>query len=218
MQPEKRAKNRLDYILSLANVGKNDRVLNVGVSNIPEIEIALENQVKECWTIDLDRKKLDNARKYLKKTKLIHGNIYDGSLLKKGYFDTIIILEVLEHLEDDNRAVKILKSYLKKGGTIIASVPNRHLLHLFNPVMYTQHKRHYSNLMAKQLFSRNGLHVDHLNVVECWTLLASLYYHLIMKVLFRREVSFGIFKGVADRTYGQINKSGLDIVLRARNH
>lgn len=213
---ESSVKDRLEYVVQLLQPKKTDRVLNIGVSNIPEIEMAIENSVRECWTLDLDKKKLEGARKYLTKTRLVQGDIYAPNNFKKGYFDKIIILEVLEHLDDDGRAIRILREALKNGGQIIASVPNRDPLHVLNPVMYTQHKRHYSNRMFKELFTKNGFEIEHFNVVECWTLLANLYYHLIMKFIFNKETPFGRFKRKANRTYRQINRYGLDLIIKAR--
>ena len=67
------ARNRIDYIVNLIDAKKNDKVLNIGISNIPEVEMKIEDKVKECWTIDFDKSKMDKAGKYLKKTKLIVG-------------------------------------------------------------------------------------------------------------------------------------------------
>ena len=64
------ATNRIDYVINLLNPQKKDKVLMIGVSNIPEIEIKVEKIVKECWTIDIDRKKLEKAGKHLKKNEI----------------------------------------------------------------------------------------------------------------------------------------------------
>ena len=207
--------NRIGYIINLINPKKTDRILNIGVSNIPEIEMGIGNKVKECWTIDLDKDKLEKASKYLKKSKLIEGDLMKYSGFKKNYFDKIIILEVLEHLDDDVGAVRIIKSLLKKNGEIIASVPNKNLLHLINPVKYFQHKRHYSNKDVLNLLKSNKFKINHFNVVENWTLLANLYIHLLFKYVFKRNIQFVTIKNKKRSTYLRYNKSGLDIVVRA---
>ena len=97
------AKDRINYVLNLIAAKKTDRILNVGISNIPEIEMVLEKKCKECVSIDLDKNKLEKASKFLNKTKLIHSNLIEYSF-KDNYFDKVIILEVLEHLEDDRLA------------------------------------------------------------------------------------------------------------------
>lgn len=209
------ANSRVEYVVNLIEPSKSDRVLNVGISNIPEIEMAIENRVKECWTIDLDKEKLEKARKYLKKTRLIYGDITKKNELKKYYFDKVIILEVLEHLSNDLDVLKSVSSMMKKGGKIIVSVPNKNLLHMINPVKYTQHKRHYSNKEIVEKLEKSGFKIDHFNLVETWTLLANLYVHLFFKYFLKRTKNFLTFKKKANKSYGQINENGLGIVVRA---
>lgn len=47
----------------------------------------------------------------------------EGKKLKKGSFDTVIMLNVLEHIEDDLRAVKKAAALLKSGGALVNLVP-----------------------------------------------------------------------------------------------
>ena len=212
------SQDRIGYVANLINPRKEMKVLNIGVSNIPEIELEIEDKVKECWTLDLDKAKVQDASAKTKKTTYVVGDVTESNLFKKNYFDVIVVLEVLEHLEDDDAAVKILKGYLKKGGIIIASVPNRNLLHAVNPVMYTQHKRHYSNYMFQDLFARNGFTIQHFNIVESWRLLGNLYIHLFSKYLFGKKRNFNFFNKEGDKTYGQMNSKGLDLVIVARKN
>jgi len=206
---------RTNYILSLLKPKKDMKILNIGISNIPEIEHELENKVSEVVTLDYDKKKLYEASKYLKKTRLIEGDIHKPLPFKREYFDAIIILEVLEHV-DDRKALSIIMPHLKKGGTLIVSVPNMHPLHIINPVLYFEHKRHYSNAKITRRLEEAGLRLEDLNVVENWTLLANLYLHLFFKNILRQKRPFATFKKSAERTYGQKNRHGLDIVVKAR--
>lgn len=66
--------------------------------------------------VDLKPRGLDN---------FLHQNIEDTVLpYRNGYFDVIICADVLEHLYDPWGTVGKLAGYLKKGGILIASVPN----------------------------------------------------------------------------------------------
>ncbi len=206
---------RTEYILKLLQPKKSMRVLNIGVSNIPEIEMELENEVKECVTIDFDKKKLQRASPFLKKTRLVNGDILKPLPFKKEEFDAIIILEVLEHV-DDKKALQMLIPHLKKGGVILVGVPNMHPLHLINPVLYFEHKRHYSNSKIKRRLEEAGCEVLDIQVVENWTLLANLYIHLFSKHILRKQRPFGTFTKSAAKTYQAQNRHGLDILVKAR--
>lgn len=207
--------NRMSYIINLINPGKNQKILNIGVSNIPEIEMLLENQVKECWTIDFDKNKLKKASPYLKKTRLIEADITKPTNLPKNYFDTIVAIEVLEHLKDDVQALKWISSLLKKGGKIVVGVPNDHFLHYFNPVKYAEHERHYSNKLIRERLIQTGFKIEHFNLVETWALLPNLYIHLFLKFILRMQRPFGIFRSGSDNSYKKLNNSGMDILILA---
>lgn len=209
------ARNRIDYIVNLIEPKKSDKVLNIGISNIPEVEMKIENIVKECWTVDFDKSKMMKASKYLKKTKLITDDITKTTRLKDGYFDKIVIVEVFEHLKDDIGMMKAINKLLKKGGALVVGVPNDALLHYINPVKYFEHERHYSNEMIKKRLENNGFKIVHFNLVETWTMLLNLYIHIFLKFVLRKEVPFGIFRKRADDSYKQFNRWGMDILIKA---
>ena len=171
--------------------------------------------MRECITLDYDKKKLEGASKYLKKTRLVEGDIHKPLPFKKEYFDAIIILEVLEHV-NDRKALSMMMPCLKKEGVIIVAVPNMHPLHIINPVLYFEHKRHYSNEKIKKRLEEAGCTVEDLNVVENWTLLANLYLHLFFKNVLRQKRPFSTFSKSAEKTYQQKNRHGLDIIVKAR--
>lgn len=209
------ARNRLDYVANLVQPKKSDKILNIGVSNIPEVEMALEKEVKECWTIDLDRTKLEKAKPYVSKSKFIYGDITKPFPFNANSIDTVIVLEVLEHIKDDRAVIKEIYRVLKKGGKIIVTVPNKSWWHIINPVKYFEHERHYSNELIVSRLKEAGFKVDHLNVVESWTLLLNLYIHLFRKFILRNSKNFCVFTKSADNSYRQQNKRGLDIIVRA---
>jgi SAM-dependent methyltransferase len=125
------------------------------------------------------------------------------------------MLEVLEHLKDDAGALAQIHGLMCEGGVLVLSVPNRHPLHLLNPIMYLQHERHYSNAGLVELLERSGFAVRHFNVVEDWRLLANLYLHLVRKFGLRRTGQFEVFTRRGNRTYSRLNRRGLDIVVQA---
>ncbi len=75
------------------------------------------------------------------------------------YFDGLIASEVLEHVEDDKRAVKEFCRVLKDGGICIASVPAHP--HLWDESdEWAGHKRRYTRESMTKLFERNGFKVE----------------------------------------------------------
>ena len=205
--------NRIDYVINLIKPEKDDRVLNIGISNIPEIEMKIEEKVKENWVIDIDNNKLSKAKKYLKRTKVILGDINTYNF-EEGYFDKIIALEVLEHLENDISVLIQINKILKTNGTLVVGVPSTNLLHIINPVKYVEHKRHYSKNLIKERLEKTRFKIVHFNYAENWSLLLNLYIHLFNKFVLRKTKPFNIIKS-GNKTYLHYNKNGLDIIVKA---
>ncbi len=214
--PSPFADDRDSYVLKLARPLKTDAILNIGVSNIPRIEMILEGKVASCTTIDIDEEKVSYAQKFLRKAKLIIDDITSPKKIKNNSFDTIIMLEVLEHLDNDEVILKTLHGLLKKRGRLVLSVPSDHPLHVINPVKYTQHKRHYSRKRLITILERAGFEIEHFNVVEDWKLLGNLYIHLFNKYIRGKKKDFNFFDPNGNKTYGRLNKSGLDFIVSAR--
>ena len=79
----------------------------------------------------------------------------------KNYYDTILYLDVLEHIKDDQNEVQAAYESLKKGGTLIINVPAfQHLYSKFDKDI--EHLRRYSkntlnSLTTKLSFSQTNL-------------------------------------------------------------
>jgi len=71
-------------------------------------------------------------------------------------FDYILLLDVLEHIEDDLAALKAAASLLTKNGKIIINVPAMHCLWSVHDEI-NLHKRRYSAGQLKRLVHRSGL-------------------------------------------------------------
>src|SRR5690606_6610600 len=75
-------------------------------------------------------------------------------------FDTVFALNVIEHIEDDIRAVANCKSLLRRNGTLIILVPSySFLFNRFDKEL--GHHRRYNIPHLKNLFIRNDLEIIH---------------------------------------------------------
>lgn len=57
-----------------------------------------------------------------------------------GLYDFITMIDVIEHIKDDEQAIKVISSHLKKDGFFLCSTPNR----LRHEQKYPGHVREYS--------------------------------------------------------------------------
>jgi 2-polyprenyl-3-methyl-5-hydroxy-6-metoxy-1,4-benzoquinol methylase len=99
------------------------------------------NNVREIILLDLERADFENAYKD-----------------KKNYFDTVFLLNVLEHIKDDNKAVHNCKYLLKNGGTLIILVPAYSWLYTRLDKALS-HYRRYSLQNLKNIFKSEQLKI-----------------------------------------------------------
>jgi 2-polyprenyl-3-methyl-5-hydroxy-6-metoxy-1,4-benzoquinol methylase len=126
----------------------------------------------EVWGIELDAKAYELAR--LNLDRVLCGDI--NNLLPElpdEYFDCIIFNDVIEHLVDPFDTLEKIKSKLKKGGKVIASIPNmRYTRALFSLVVlkdwkyekegicdYT-HLRFFTEKSIKRMFTQCGYNIQ----------------------------------------------------------
>ena len=103
----------------------NGSVLDIGCGTCAQT-LALLKRGYHITAIDSSDRMVENAKQILKKSgfppEIIHlKSLFDLSENEK--FDVIMCLDVIEHIEDDFEAFRILCNSLKKDGILLISVP-----------------------------------------------------------------------------------------------
>lgn len=145
---------------------------------------------------------------YDKVDQFIFGDIEKLSLTAfDGYFDLIILADVLEHLQDPLAVLKKLKPTLAKNGQIIASIPNIRSLEAFYNIFVrgtfpqkdqglfdSTHVNFYCKKDMLNLFNKAGFKVELAHS-------ALKYYKKRSFKKFLNKVSFGIFEEFLSTQY-----------------
>lgn len=188
------------------------RTLNIGAGEIQWIENDLLLGNKNLYSSDIDKKNL--GANNLAKNKLVVNA--EKIPFGKGFFSQIIILDVLEHIKHDNLVVKELNRVLKKGGILIISVPNDTILSFLNPIRYIQHERHYTIKKIVGMIKQNGFKLEKIFSGGGVSELFNFYAHLLIKYTIGKKTNLHIFDKLRDREYNKHNRSGNEIIIRAR--
>lgn len=120
-----RAYNFRNYQFSLIKKYIKKNVAEIG----PGSGLVLKKYIKQCKNIDLyepDKKLFRNLKKKFKNKKIILKNKIFKTYKK---YDTIIILDVLEHIPNDKSEIQKIINSLKKGGFLIINVPAFNLIY-----------------------------------------------------------------------------------------
>ncbi len=91
------------------------------------------------------------------KARVLQGTIYDISVERESQ-DVCVCLEVLEHVDDDARAVRELWRVVKPGGLLIASVPYTYYWPDYKKLI--GHFRHYTRASFENLLQKNEFAVE----------------------------------------------------------
>ncbi len=92
---------------------------------------------------------------------VIHGEVQAGW---EGAFDTVLAMEVLEHIEDDEAALMQWGDWLRRGGRLILSVPAHPRLWNASDV-WAGHFRRYTREGLGRVVESAGFRVEH---IECY--------------------------------------------------
>ncbi len=129
-------KRRIIAMLSFLNIKSGDLILDMGCGE--GFYSLILDRLYDCKVIgvDYDDKILDLAKGWLKGSKKVSLEIGDICNLrfKDNYFDKVICSEVLEHIDDHEKAASELYRVLKPGGILAVTVPNKNYPLLWDPV------------------------------------------------------------------------------------
>jgi 2-polyprenyl-3-methyl-5-hydroxy-6-metoxy-1,4-benzoquinol methylase len=99
------------------------RILEVGCAGGMTGKVLREKGFEEIVGIEVNGEVAKSGKCYY--DKLIIGDVEEVTLpFEKEYFDCILYGDVLEHLVDPWQVLKKHHAFLKKGGTILCSIPN----------------------------------------------------------------------------------------------
>lgn len=196
-------KRRIIAMLSYLDIKDEDFILDMGCGE--GFYDMIFEKIYNCkvTAVDFDPEIMNMAKKWLKDSNNIKFEIGDICNLrfKKNTFDKIICTEVIEHIEDDKKAVSELFRVLKPGGILAATVPNSNYPFMWDPlnkireglglghfsglngffggIWAYDHKRLYSPRSFRSLLEDAGFQV---NKVEVLTHFGVPFNHLVLYV------------------------------------
>lgn len=118
----------------------------------------------------------------------VRGTIHLGALPDvdlPGPYDLILMLDVLEHIEDDRIALQRIHALLAPGGTLVLTVPAHPFLWSEHDV-YNHHKRRYRSTDLLRLLRETGFSVRYWSFMNAFFFLPVALFRLVKNV-FRKD-------------------------------
>jgi len=164
----------LKLIIRILPRRKNIKILEIGCSGGPLLKLLLSQGYSHVVGIDNSKEAIILCKKRGFKNVFL----MDGVKLNfdSEQFDVIIASDVLEHIQNDKRAVKGWQRILKRGGIIICFVPALRILWS----KHDEDNKHYQRYTKKDL--------EYLFRGKGYTIIRSSYWNvaLFLPILFYR--------------------------------
>ncbi len=201
----------LTYIVKQIKTGT--RVLEFGPATGYMTKYMKEVLKCEVYIVEIDEEAYENARVYGKGG--LCGNIEDYEwveLFADLKFDYITFADVLEHLTDPWRVLKIASKFLKEDGKVLISIPNiAHnavLIDLFNNkfeycqtgILDSTHLRFFTHDSAVRMFEQNDLEVEEEDAI-----IKGVQYYAGLENS-ERDIHPDVWKALQSRKYGSVNQ------------
>ncbi|MBU5444369.1 bifunctional 2-polyprenyl-6-hydroxyphenol methylase/3-demethylubiquinol 3-O-methyltransferase UbiG [Paenibacillus sp. MSJ-34] len=157
----------------------NPKILDIGCGTGGNL--SLLSRFGEVTGIELEDTAIEIARQ--KGIGTIHkGYLPDGISQSEDKYDLIILLDVLEHIEDDLASLRKLKSMLTKRGQLIITVPAFPFLWSQHDVEH-HHKRRYRLSNLKKCILDSGLYPRHITYYNIYLFPIISFVRILRRII-----------------------------------
>lgn len=157
------AENYHQWILGQFRPFLGNYVAEVGAGR-GDFSLALLNsdKISELVAVEPSKEMYPKLEKCLKEDRrvIFHQALFADIYKKyRGYFDSVVYVNVLEHIKDEARELTYIRESLKEGGRVCIFVPAL-------PWLYSKfdvsvgHYRRYTKRQLKQLLEQNGFKIE----------------------------------------------------------
>lgn len=169
-------------IIKNINDHNNLSLLDIGCGNGHLLKDSCQyvNKAVGIEKFDYSKPKFDN---------IINIDIFDNTF-EDNSFDIITFLDVMEHIEDENKFLQEVKRLIKYNGTIIITVPAYQWLFSNSDIFYGHYRRYNSKTLRKVL-EDNGLEIQKLSYMNFFLFPLFALVRIIDKVFNRKKFEYG---------------------------
>ena len=174
-------KKIIDKIIFEIKFNKKINILDFGSGSGVNIDI-----LQKYGKIDIQEKN-KIARLNIKKIKRVN-KIYSSLRIKKNYYHLILVADVLEHVKNPKVLIKILKTFLKKGGYILITVPAYQFLFSTKDVTLKHHRRYSITSLRKTTSGFRIVKISYFNTLMFIPIAAIILFNKIFNKNYIKEV------------------------------
>ena len=143
------------------NIGRDCSVLDVGGRKSPYtigiparvtvIDLPRETEIQNSLNLGINDAIVEQVKKRRSNIEDVVFGDMTCSSFPDNSFDFVVSVEVLEHVEEDEKFVSEVSRVLKPGGRFLMTTPNGDFVENHNP----DHKRHYKREQLRELLKKS---------------------------------------------------------------
>ncbi len=173
------------YVYLLVKRSIEDKILEVG-AGIGSFTNNYKNKFSDITLTELDPHNITRLKQKFRDTKIKISSHYTSQIEEK--FNTILYMNVLEHIEDDKEEVNIAVSKLNQGGHLIILVPAHNEL-------YSKFDKEIGHFRRYKVDFFNQLNIDNVEIIKLQYIDCSGYFlYYLNKFFFKNEVYPSLLK------------------------
>ena len=144
----------------LLDVGGRKSPYTIGLAaKITVLDLPRESEIQQKLNLGINEGIIDQIKNRRSNVDAVMVDDMTDSRLPDESFDIVVSVEVLEHVEEDEKFVSEVSRVLRHGGRFLMTTPNGDWVENKNP----DHKRHYKKHQLEELLRRhfNQVQVDY---------------------------------------------------------
>jgi SAM-dependent methyltransferase len=138
---------------------------------------------KKVYGIEPDKKLVELSMRLYGKLPIYKRSIFYIDKIDNK-FDTITVIDVLEHIKDDNKALKLISKKMKKNGKLIIVVPASPFLYGIRDKKLG-HFRRYNIKQLRCLLDKSGFNIQE---IRFWNTVG-IFPYFISEKIFHKELN-----------------------------
>ncbi len=174
-------KKIIDEIIFEINFKKKINILDFGSGSGVNIDI-----LQKYGKIDIHEKN-KFARINIKKIKRIN-KIYSSLSIKKNHYHLILVADVLGHVKNPRILLKVLKTFLKKNGYILITVPAYQFLFSTKDKTLKHHRRYNKALLIKTIGDFQIIKISYFNTLMFIPIATIILFNKIFNIDYIKKV------------------------------
>ena len=157
-------KNIIAHVLSSLNLPTNGLILDAGCGTGGNLELL--SRFGHVKGVEFDDEAIAMA-KNRQVGEISKGRFPDDIPFPAETFDLVVLLDVLEHIDDDLNSLRTLSRLMKQSGRLVITVPAFPFLWGQHDEQH-HHKRRYVAASLQEVIEKGGLKLKHLSYFNTW--------------------------------------------------